>query len=504
MKICLIRPSIVVPAGNQVAMFTPPLGLAYIAGTLRDGGFDVQVIDGVGEALDQRFPVEKDCYMYGLKPEEIVAKIDDDAQIIGVAFGFSFEWPACRDLTKLVRKRFPDALMMGGGEHVTAVPEQSLVESALDIGILGEGEETALMICKAFEAGNLDPAIIEGAAYLDKDGNAIINDRRARKRDLDSIPLPAWDLMPIENYLDRGYGFGIDRGRSMPVLASRGCPYQCTFCSNPAMWTTRWVARDADLLLDEMAYYQERYGAQNFDFYDLTAIVKKAWIVDFCKKIEERGMKFTWQLPSGTRSEAIDDEVAAWLHKSGCRNLSYSPESGSPGVLERIKKKIKTESVLESISSSYRQGMSLKTNIMLGFPGETMKEVRETYVFIAKMAIAGADDIAVWAFSPYPGSELFHQINKSGRLKLDDAYYDSLRSYADTTRTVSYSENFSDKQLKRMRWIGVAIFYLTSWIARPIRPFKIIWHVATGKHETRSEMALANILRRLKMDRAST
>ncbi len=499
MKVCLIRPSIVIPASNQVAMFTPPLGLAYIAGSLRDGGFDVQVIDGVGEKLDSRNPVDNDCYMYGLTPEETVARIDDDAEIIGVAFGFSFEWPACRDLTKLIRERFPDVLMIGGGEHVTAVPEQALLESALDIGVLGEGEETALEICKAFEAGDLDPSAVLGAAYIDADGKAVINERRPRKRDLDDIPLPAWDLMPIGNYMDRGYGFGINRGRSMPVLASRGCPYQCTFCSNPAMWTTRWVARDPDLLLDEMQMYQDKYGAQNFDFYDLTAIVKKAWIVDFCKKIEERGMKFTWQLPSGTRSEAIDDEVAGWLFKSGCRNLSYSPESGSPAVLDRIKKKIKTESVLESISSSYRQGMSLKTNIMLGFPGETMKEVRETYGFIAKMAIAGADDVAVWAFSPYPGSELFQQINATGRLKLDDAYYDSLRSYADTSRTVSYSENFSDAQLKRMRWIGVAIFYLTSWAYRPLRPFKIIWHVFTGRHETRSEMALANILKRFRM-----
>lgn len=73
MKVCLIRPSIVVPAGNQVAMFTPPLGLAYIAGALRDGGFDLQVIDGVGEALDKRHPVENDCYMYGLTPAEITA-----------------------------------------------------------------------------------------------------------------------------------------------------------------------------------------------------------------------------------------------------------------------------------------------------------------------------------------------------------------------------------------------------------------------------------------------
>ena len=106
------------------------------------------------------------------------------------------------------------------------------------------------------------------------------------------------------------------------------------------MWTTRWIPRDPDLLLDEMQFYQEKYGAENFDFYDLTAIVKKSWILDFCRKIEEREMKFTWQLPSGTRTEAIDGEVASLLYRAGCRNMSYSPESGSPTVLRRIKKKI--------------------------------------------------------------------------------------------------------------------------------------------------------------------
>ncbi len=496
MKICLIRPSIVVPANNQTAMFTPPLGLAYVGGSLREGGFDVQIIDAVGEALDTRHLVDNDCYIYGLTHAEIVERIDPESQIIGVAFGFSFEWPTCRDLTLAIREKFPNALLIGGGEHVTAVPDQSLLESALDIAVLGEGEETALEVCEQFADGDLEPASIIGIAFKDADGVVQINDRRPRKRELDEIAWPAWDLMPIENYLDRGYGFGVNRGRSMPLMASRGCPYQCTFCSNPAMWTTRWVARSTDLLLDEMQYYQDKYAIENFDFYDLTAIVKKAWIIEFCKKIEERGMKFTWQLPSGTRSEAIDAEVAGWLYKSGCRNLSYSPESGSPVILEKIKKKIKTESVLESIRSSYSQGMSLKTNIMLGFPGESMAEVKDTYKFIAKMAIAGADDISVWAFSPYPGSELFEQISATGVIKLDDAYYDSLRSYADTSRTVSYSENFSDKKLKTLRWIGVSIFYVTSWVVRPIRPFKIVWHVLSGRHETRSEMALANIVKR--------
>lgn len=495
-KVCLIRPSIVVPANNQTSMFTPPLGLAYVAGTVRAGGHDVSFIDGVGEALDSRHEIGNECYLYGLSLDDIVKKIPANVEVIGVACGFSFEWPTCRDLIAGIRKRFPEALLIGGGEHVTAVPVQSMEESELDLGVLGEGEETALEIVNAFAAGNIDKTSIEGIVYKDTNGKAVSNTRRARKRDLDSIPVPAWDITPIENYLERGFGFGVDRGRSMPLMASRGCPYQCTFCSNPSMWTTRWIPRNPDLLLDEIEAYQEKYKAVNFDFYDLTAIVKKDWIVDFCHKIEERGLTFTWQLPSGTRSEAIDDEVAGLLFKSGCRNLSYSPESGSPSVLARIKKKITTDSVIESISSSFSQGMNVKCNIIFGFPGETLKEVFESYRFIMRMGIAGAYDISVWAFSPYPGSELFEQIREEKGIVLDDKYYDSLRSYADASRTVSYSENFSDKKLKALRWFGVALFYSSAWLRRPLRPFRMVLNVMRGTQESRSEMALANMLRR--------
>ena len=495
-KVCLIRPSIVVPANNQTSMFTPPLGLAYVAGTVRAGGHDVSFIDGVGEALDSRHEIGNECYLYGLSLDDIVKKIPANVEVIGVACGFSFEWPTCRDLIAGIRKRFPEALLIGGGEHVTAVPVQSMEESELDLGVLGEGEETALEIVNAFAAGNIDKTSIEGIVYKDTNGKAVSNTRRARKRDLDSIPVPAWDITPIENYLERGFGFGVDRGRSMPLMASRGCPYQCTFCSNPSMWTTRWIPRNPDLLLDEIEAYQEKYKAVNFDFYDLTAIVKKDWIVDFCHKIEERGLTFTWQLPSGTRSEAIDDEVAGLLFKSGCRNLSYSPESGSHSVLARIKKKITTDSVIESISSSFSQGMNVKCNIIFGFPGETLKEVFESYRFIMRMGIAGAYDISVWAFSPYPGSELFEQIHEEKGIVLDDKYYDSLRSYADASRTVSYSENFSDKKLKALRWFGVALFYSSAWLRRPLRPFRMVLNVMRGTQESRSEMALANMLRR--------
>ena len=496
MKICLIRPPIVVPDKNQTALFTPPLGLAYVAGALVAAGYDVLAVDGLGEAIDARHQTDNNCQLFGLSLEEVVARVPAEAAVIGVSAGFSFEWPTCRTLINLLRRRFPEAVIIAGGEHATAMAQNCLEQCPLDACVLGEGEETMVALAAAVAAGSRDWADILGLTWRAADGAVFSNGRRQRIRVLDDIAWPAWHLFPLTAYLDRGYGFGVNRGRSMPMLASRGCPYQCTFCSSSQMWTTRWGARDPVKLIEEISFYQEKYGAENFDFYDLTAIVKKEWIVEFCTLVLNRGMKFTWQLPSGTRSEAIDEEVASLLFRSGCRNLSYSPESGSPAVLSRINKRIKLDSMVSSIASCVRQGLNIKCNIMLGFPGETLREVLESYAFIMRMGLAGAHDLSVWAFSPYPGSQLYQEMVASGRIVGGDAFYDGLRSYADASRTLSHSEHFSDRQLKRLRFIGTALFYLTAWLRRPARPFYIVYNVLTGRQESRGEMALAGLLER--------
>jgi len=500
MTVCLIRPPIVLPKWNQAALFTPPIGLAYVAASVRDAGHSVHVIDALGEGIDVVEAGERDCFLYGLPLQEVVERIPDAATVIGVSSAFSFEWPANRALISLIRRRFPSALLIAGGEHITAMPEASLAASELDAAVLGEGEETTLAIVEASKNG-ADLSAIPGVAFKNGD-SIVVNPRRNRIRDLDSIPWPAWDLLPIDAYLDRNLGFGVDRGRAIPVLASRGCPYQCTFCSSPNMWTTRWVVRSVAGLLDELAFYQDRYAVTNFDFYDLTAIVKKRWIVEFCEEILRRRMTFTWQLPSGTRSEAIDSEVASLLYRSGCRNLSYAPESGSPNTLKRIKKKIDPERMLQSIRASSAAKINIKFNIMIGFPGETHRDVLTTYRFIARMALAGAHDLSIWAFSPYPGSALFDELRERGGLKFDDDYYDSLRSYADASRTISYSENISDRALKMLRLIGLMIFYCVAWSRRPLRVVRMATNLITERPESRSEMAIMGILRRRRIGKA--
>ncbi len=493
MMTCLVRPPLLVPRGNQTRMLTPPLGLAYVAASVRAAGHEVIALDGVGLDMDGCRPVEGGNELLGLGVDDLVERIPDNSAIIGISAAYSFEWPNCRNLIARIRRRFPKALLIGGGEHLSALPEECLAESGLDVAVVGEGEETVAALMDALGNGGGGFAQVAGIVFKEN-GEIIATPRRQRLRSIDAIPLPAWDLFPIEAYLDRHAGFGVNRGRSMPVLASRGCPYRCTFCSSPQMWTTRWISRDPGLLLDEMAGHGRKYGVTNFDFYDLTAIVNKRWIKTFCQQILDRGAAFTWQLPSGTRIEALDGEVAELLFRSGCRNVSYSVESGSPAVLKRIKKKIDRELFLRTLRESADRGLNVKCNVIFGFPRETYGEVAQSFRFIARMALTGAHDLSTWAFIPYPGSEMFEELRRQGRIDLDEAYYDSLRSYADTANTISHSEHFSSTALKRIRVAGQLLFYGLSWLRRPWRPFRMIVNAFRGVQESRSEMFLENKL----------
>jgi radical SAM superfamily enzyme YgiQ (UPF0313 family) len=325
---------------------------------------------------------------------------------------------------------------------------------------------------------------------------------RARISDVDDIPLPRWDLTPIERYLDGGFSFGVDRGRTMPLLATRGCPYRCTFCSSPRMWTTRYTTRAAARVVDEIEDYVRRYGAGNFDFYDLTAIVKRDWILEFCRILEERGLSIMWQLPSGTRSEALDEPVLRAMYRSGCRNVSYAPESGSERTLDLIQKKVKLDRLEDSMAAAVRVGLNVKANILIGFPEERKTDVRQTLRFLLRMARIGVHDASVWTFSPYPGSELFERLQAAGRLRrLDDDYYASLLSYSDVSGAVSYTDDIDSTQLQRYRLAGLLLFYGASYLTHPARPLRSLYNVLTRRYESRMEMSFGNLLRRLSMAR---
>ena len=499
-RVSLVRPPTLTSIGAVGQDAVPPIGPAYVGGSLVAAGHHVTAVDAVGEALEQYTLLRgyKNIVVHGLTAEEIVERMDPDADVIGISSMFSVEWPITGLVIDAIREAFPNALIVLGGEHVTAAPDFSLEScDAIDVGVIGEGEATMLHVVEAYARGE-GFENVPGIVYRGPDGQPVHNAPRPRIRDVDTIPEPDWTMWPVEQYIDRELTHGVNLGRSMPILASRGCPYQCTFCSSPQMWTTLWRARDPRQLVDEMKRYMERYDVTNFDFYDLTAIVKKDWIVEFCELLEAENLDITWQLPSGTRSEAIDDEVVELLYRSGCRSMNYAPESGSPAELKRIKKKVKLDRMLDSMRGAHRAGVKIKVNFIFGLPGETWEDVRNTFKFFAKLAWVGVDDIACFPYSPYPGTELFHELVESGKIVVDEEYFISLLGYTDIPNSTSYSEFISSRQLAMLNISGMAFFYALSFLFRPARAVQFVWGVLTGDNSTKLTMALSNTRRKRK------
>ena len=405
--VTLIRTTLVSSATSYSIPVTPPIGLAYLAGTLLDQGVTVKPIDAVGERPDQLW-VEQGYLYQGLKMEETIARIPRDTSLIGISCMFTQDWPYTRRLIKRIRERFPRVPIIAGGEHMTALPRFSLEDCPeLDVCVLGEGEETLAELCARLESSEpFDD--VAGLAFR-RDGQYLQTQSRRRIRAVDDIPRPARNIFPMETYLSARNAHGVHLGRSMPILSTRGCPYACTFCSNPVMYGQLWIPRKPHLVLDEIEDYLKEYRAENIDFYNLTMVVRRDWILEFCSGIEQRGLDFTWQLPSGTRAEAIDDEVARALYRTGCRNLTYAPESGSVETLRLIKKKVRLPRLLKSVRSVLRCGIKVKCNLIIGFPHETRRHILETLRFAWRMAIIGVHDAPFYLFSPYPGSALFRR-----------------------------------------------------------------------------------------------
>jgi len=496
LKITLINPPSIISRYASVGELVPPIGLAYITSVLKQANHQVQIIDAIGENVVDNFPHRGDLVRRGISYEEIVNKIIKDTEIIGISGMFSSQWPHYKELIQDLKRSFPDALIIGGGEHFTAIPEYSLQTCPeLDLCVLGEGEQILLDILNNISKGEeLDN--LTGIAFR-KNNKIVVNSVLGRIMNIDQLPLPDWEEFPIENYVAFGTGWGVGKQRVMPIIATRGCPYQCTFCSSPSMWNTRWLPRDPEAVLDEIELYQKKYDLEEVQFYDLTAIIKKDWIIEFCKGIEKRGIKIAWQLPIGTRSEVVDSEVVDYLYRTGCTNMGFAPESGSPVTLKRIKKRVNLKNMKASMRGCVKRGLNVKANIIIGFPGETHKEIWESMKFAFQSAWIGIHDMSFFPFSPYPGSELFRTLQNQNKIpEFSDEWFLSL-SYVELGKFNSYCENVSKKMLHFYQIFGFSLFYGSQYLFRPWRLLKTVYNLVRGKHESKGEQALDSLIKRI-------
>lgn len=485
--VTLIAPPVYFSKNSYSTPLTLPIALTYLAATLEKAGYAAKIVDCRGADADNiRLTPDGRFKVQGLDTQRSIEMIDPESDIIGVSIMFSQEWPQIRDYVNQVAAAFPDAVIIVGGEHPTAMPEYTLRDCpAIDYVVRGEGELTLLDLVHRIRTGQR-PEEVSGVAYLANDV-FIEASLSARMGDIREMPRPAWHLIDVEPYFQPNFTMGISHGRNMAMLATRGCPYQCTFCSNPTMWTTRYVMRPVEDVVDEIEDYVKKYQINSVDFYDLTAIVKREWILQFIAELEKRELNVTWQLPSGTRSECLDDEVIGGLARTGCEFLVYAPESGSKRTLEMIKKRVNLENLERSIKIAVRHGIVTKVNFIIGFPAETRKDIIQTLLFVFKLAFLKVDDCNITAFSPYPGSELFRELQDEGAIgQIDDEYFGNLMTQFDFTVTRTFCRNVSPSQIVFLRVVGMSFFYGLSYLRSPGKIFRLVKSVFQQRFQPRS------------------
>ena len=410
MRIVVLTPPLLSQKGDVLGSGIPfwPIEAAYVAAALRAGGHGVKVVDGFGEAPKRKWDYRGKYVVQGLKPGESAAKIPPETGMVVLSTGASASanstssYSLSLELVRLAKKS-GRAKVVATGLLATNYFKDFL-EAGADFVVLGEPEETVSLLA----SGKARPESLDGIAFR-RAGRLVVKPKTRFIADLDSLPFPAFELFPLESYWGLGYAHGPVKGRYLPILASRGCPFCCAFCAVPASSQRKWRPRSAENVVDEMERGVKEFGVRDFHFEDYNPTFDKERVVSLCKEILRRKLKVAWKLAAGSKAEMLDAKMLWWMRRAGCDYISISPESGSPRVLKLMKKPFDYAHGLEVVRLMRSLGIVSQACFVLGFPGETDEDLAMTKDYVGKLARAGLDEIALFIMTPLPGSEAMRE-----------------------------------------------------------------------------------------------
>lgn len=374
----------------------PNLGLLYIAGYLRKYNGDVNV-----HYVEGNYSIEQHM--------EIVNRIRPD--LYGISFT-TLTSPLAYMTIDRVKAKYPSLPVISGGAHPTAIPEEVLLKSKTDVCVIGEGEAIMLELINHFKDGNRGLEDIKGIAYK-KNGGVVRTTKQPLIPSLDTIPFPAWELIDFNKY--HGLKVRINKPPAA-VVFTRGCPYNCCYCSNP-VWknTTPWVRkRSPGNITSEINYLYSKGVREIFIASDEFNIGLK-WNLEVCKEIEKLRLKdLTFQC--NLTANKVTEDLAEALKGINCWMVRFGFESGNQRVLDGIKKKITLEQIVNSCTILKRYNIKVYGYFMLyqaweeegKLCWETHQEVENTIKFFRMLRKKKLVDYISWTItSPLPGSKLY-------------------------------------------------------------------------------------------------
>ena len=415
MKVMLVFPPTTVYGDDpSVPPVVQPLGLAYLGAYLEQNGHEVNIIDGRGSREDiTHTPTYS---RFGIPDEEILRQVEIfDPEVLGISNMYTAYSGDPHRIAELIKRKKPDLKIIFGGSHPSEFPELVMKDNNVDMVVKGEGEVTFTELLDKLEKKEPLTNIL-GLTYRDGD-RVIQNPPRERMSDIDSLPLPARHLLPMQNYLKESMNHGfIMRKPAGAMVTSRGCPQKCVFCTVRAVWGRDWSGRHPSKVVDEIEFLQEKYNMREVSFLDDDLGRDIPRLAAICDEIIRRKVDIRWTTPNGVAHWLLNENLLDKMKASGCYRLTFGIESGNKETRSFIKKKVPLEQATRMITHAYKIGLWTICTFILGFPYETKEHMRDSISY----AIDSGTDMAVfYLLLPHPTSDVYSVFKSEGLLNLD-------------------------------------------------------------------------------------
>ncbi len=444
MRILLVTPY------NRTYVIMPSLGLGYLASIARQLGHEVNILHCVKDRID-------------LKKFQKYIK-EQHFDIIGFQV-FSYDLPVVKRYLKIIKENSPSTITLAGGAHPSGDPDGTMKYlEELDYAFRGESEIGFKRFLEYMDNNSVSLSEISGLIYRD-DESVVVNETQFVEN-LNSLPMPAWDIIKPETYPEAPHGAFTRNFPSAPIIITRGCPCPCTFCAGKSVTGVKMRARSVDNVIEEIKYLKKR-GIKEFHIEDENLTFRRSLVMEFCERLLKENIGMSWGLPAGVSIDTLDREMLELMERAGCYSMGLGIEFGSQRMMDITKKRLKIETVREKLELF--RGLNIKKTgfFLLAVPQETIEEMEETIRFALSLPL---DRVQFNNFMPLPGSELWEELKKRGRLK-------NIEWHRLFVHDVAYTdEGLRASAIKRLQRRAILRFYLRPKIImsiiREIRSFR--------------------------------
>lgn len=385
---------------SGVDSISPPIGLLSLAAMARSHGHE---------------PILVDAYAHGLTAQQAAERIlQESPDVVGITATTPSIMGAAAVAAEL-KEAGPDIPLILGGAHVTAVPGETLQRiPQVSVAVIGEGEATLVELLQAYREQAGPEALLRiPGLVIRHNGELVTTARREPIKDLDSLPYPAWDLLPslLDPY--RMSIVGTTSDRSTALLTSRGCPGKCAFCDT-SVFGRRFRFFSADYTLGMIDHLVRHYGIEDFLIYDDTFVANKKRLQEICEGLIRRALPVRWSCCA--RVDLVTPEMLRLMRSAGCWQIEYGIESGSPEILRLMEKNITLDQVRQALTWTKQAGIMTRGNFIFGYIGETRQTLQQSLDFLLQLDL---DYFQQTFLTPYPGSRVHAQIQDYGEADMD-------------------------------------------------------------------------------------